>query len=140
VELVDIYPTLADLCGLKPPANLAGTSLRPLLDDPEAPWDKPAFTQVWRGSFAGYSVRTERYRYTEWDNGLQGAELYDYQTDPLEYHNLAGDPKYADKVAEMKALIAKNWAKPYRPVAKQGKQAQGGGKGAKKGKKRSAAG
>ncbi len=66
VELLDIYPTLAEVCGLRPPLGIAGKSLTPLLDDPGAPWDKPAFTQVWRASYGGYSVRTERWRYTMW--------------------------------------------------------------------------
>ncbi len=105
VELLDIYPTLAELCGLAPPANLTGRSLAPLLDDPRAAWDKPAFTQVWRGGFPGHSVRTERWRYTEWDGGKRGAELYDYETDPQEEHNLAGDPKHAHIVAELEALV-----------------------------------
>ncbi len=115
VELLDLYPTLADLCGLTPKHQLAGRSLRPLLDDPKAPWDKPAFTQVWRGRFPGHSVRTERWRYTEWDDGRQGAQLYDYQTDPEEQHNLAGDPKHAPTVVALKALVQKNWATAYRP-------------------------
>jgi len=118
VELVDLYPTLAELCGLTPPANLAGKSLKPLLDNPQAAWSKPAFTQVWRGRFAGYSVRTERYRYTEWDDGRQGVQLYDYQADPQEFHNLADDPKFAALRAELQALVRKNWAQPYRPARK----------------------
>lgn len=109
VELVDLYPTLADLAGLKPPTNLAGTSLRPLLDNPSAKWDRPAFTQVWRRNFPGHSVRNDRWRYTEWDNGKKGTELYDYQTDPQELKNLAGDPKYASVVADLQKLIHKNW-------------------------------
>jgi uncharacterized sulfatase len=90
VEAVDFYPTLADLCGLSDaPTNLAGRSLRPLLRNPNARWDKPAFTQVRRGNaqngyFMGYSVRNERYRYTEWDEGRKGVELYDYDRDPNE--------------------------------------------------------
>ena len=90
VEFVDLYPTLADLAGLAPPQNLAGASLKPLLENPSAAWTKPAFTQVWRGGFPGHSVRTERYRYTDWDGGKQGVQLYDYQADPNEWHNLAG--------------------------------------------------
>src|SRR3989440_4242440 len=78
VELLDIYPTLADLCGLTPPSNLEGKSLRPLLDDPKAAWTQPAITQVLRAGSKtmGYSIRTERWRYTEWNGGEAGTELY----------------------------------------------------------------
>jgi iduronate 2-sulfatase len=116
VELVDLYPTLADLCGLAPPKTLAGESLKLLLDDPVAPWDKPAFTQVWRGTFPGYSVRTERWRYTEWDDGKKGVQLYDYQNDPEEKMNLAEDPRHAKTRQELQALIRKNWTVSYRPA------------------------
>jgi uncharacterized sulfatase len=109
VEFVDLYPTLADLAGLAPPKDLEGVSLRPLLENPQAPWGRSAFTQVQRGGFPGYSVRTERWRYTEWDDGKQGAQLYDHDADPNELRNLAGDPKSADVVASMKALVKKNW-------------------------------
>jgi uncharacterized sulfatase len=126
VEFVDLYPTLADLAGLTPPKNLAGASLKPLLENPSASWTKPAFTQVWRG-FPGHTVRTERWRYTEWDNGKQGAQLFDMQSDPNELNDLAADPKHAGTVKELKALIAKNWANEYRPA---------GGKGEKKAAKK----
>ena len=109
VELLDLYPTLADLTGLTPPSNLEGASLRPLLDNPEAKWNRPAFTQVQRGGFPGYSVRTERWRYTEWDDGAKGAQLYDHDKDPHELVNLINDPKSAAALAEMKALVKKNW-------------------------------
>ncbi len=106
VELVDLYPTLADLCGLPAPSGFEGKSLRPLLDNPQASWNKPAFTQVRRGqNVMGRSVRTERYRYTEWDGGKAGVELYDYETDPQETKNLANDPQYAKTVEEMKRLL-----------------------------------
>jgi uncharacterized sulfatase len=109
VELVDIYPTLADLCGLKPPANLEGKSLRPLLQNPRARWTRPAVTQQLRShegrQIMGYSVRTERWRYTEWDGGRAGAELYDHDNDPHEWCNLASDPKHAKTIAEMKSLL-----------------------------------
>lgn len=107
VELVDLYPTLADLTGLKPPANLPGHSLRPLLADPAAAWDSPAYTQVQRGGqIMGRSVRTERWTYAEWDEGKAGVQLYDHDADPHEYKNLAADPKHAGTVAEMKKLLA----------------------------------
>ena len=118
VEFVDLYPTLADLAGLTPPKDLAGVSLKPLLDNPQAAWDRPAYTQVQRGGFPGYSVRTARWRYTEWDDGRQGAQLYDHDADPHELRNLAADPKYAAVVQDMKALVKKNW-----PVRVQGGQA-----------------
>lgn len=106
VELLDLYPTLADLCGLTPPANIEGKSLRPLLEKPANEWSRPAITQVQRGPNAfGWSVRTERYRYTEWDRGAQGRELYDQQDDPKEYRNLAEDPKFAGTLADMKRRL-----------------------------------
>ena len=131
VEFVDLYPTLADLSGLTPPNNLAGKSLKPLLDDPNTKWDKPAFTQVWRGNFSGHSVRTERWRYTEWNGGKDGVELYDHDNDPREFTNLASDPKHEATVAELKALIAKNWVNEYRPGAEDKKAGKGKGKKAK---------
>ena len=110
VEFVDIYPTLAELCQLSgAPQNLAGRSLAPLLKNPRAPWAKPALTQVRRGggdkTFMGYTIRTERWRYTEWDEGQQGVELYDEIRDPKELHNLAGQAKYAQLQAQMKQLL-----------------------------------
>jgi uncharacterized sulfatase len=109
VELLDIYPTLADWCGLTAPKTVEGRSLRPLLKNPNASWDHPAITQVLHGEagkpLMGYSVRTERWRYTEWDGGKAGVELYDHDADPHEYENLAKDPKYASQVASLKKLL-----------------------------------
>ncbi|HZL88692.1 MAG TPA: sulfatase [Pirellulaceae bacterium] len=122
-ELIDVYPTLAELCGLTPPEKLPGQSLAGLLADPQQARDKPALTQVFRGGggggkargkkakesakqdggggFAGYSLRRERWRYTEWDEGRRGVELYDHDADPQEYTNLAQDPKHAQTVKEL---------------------------------------
>jgi iduronate 2-sulfatase len=109
VELLDLYPTLADLAGLPLPAHPQGRSLRPLLADPAAPWPHAAHTQVRRGGqgthFMGRSVRTEGWRYTEWDDGHKGVELYDHAKDQRERTNLAGDPRYADTIAELRGLL-----------------------------------
>ncbi len=109
VELLDLYPTLAALASLSPPAGLEGRSLTPLLKDPKAAWDRPAFTQVTRGTpetrFMGYSVRTEEWRYVEWDDGKRGRQLYNERDDPAELHNLADDPKHDRIVMEMRKLL-----------------------------------
>jgi uncharacterized sulfatase len=110
VEYLDLYPTIAELAGLTPPREIEGRSLTPLLKDPNAAWNHPALTQVRRGTqaggfFMGYSVRTERWRYSEWDDGKRGTELYDEKDDPREMRNLAKDPKYANTVGEMRALL-----------------------------------
>jgi uncharacterized sulfatase len=108
IEFVDIYPTLADLCGLPVSENLEGTSFKPLLSNPNLPWKKMAFTQVQRGVIAGRSIRTERWRYTEWDRGRQGVELYDHNSDPGEYYNLARDPQHTQTIAKLKKLLRQN--------------------------------
>jgi iduronate 2-sulfatase len=114
VEMVDIYPTVADLCGLPAPRNLAGRSLRPLLENPNQPWKEAAISQVRRGpatdTFKGYAARSERFRYIEWDQGRRGVQLYDHESDPQELHNLASDPKYAETLAMMKRLLAESLA------------------------------
>ncbi|CAG4994122.1 Ulvan-active sulfatase [Dyadobacter sp. CECT 9275] len=109
VELLDIYPTLAELCQLSPPQALQGKSLTPLLKKPDAKWDKPAYTQVRRNQFFGRSVRTERYRYTLWDEGKAGEELYDHDKDPDEFHNLAKSTEHASIRNELLALLKKGY-------------------------------
>ncbi|MCP5114511.1 MAG: sulfatase, partial [bacterium] len=94
VELLDLYPTLAEAAGLPMPDGLEGKSLLPLLSDPAAEWDKPAYTVVRRGEKLGRTVRTERFRYTEWDEGRLGGELYDHNVDPNEYRNLSREAGY----------------------------------------------
>ncbi|MFC6100473.1 sulfatase [Olivibacter domesticus] len=95
VELLDIYPTLAELANLPAPTDLDGKSLVSLLENPAANWNKAAYTQVKRpNGVVGRSVRTERWRYTEWNEGKAGAELYDHDQDPDEFNNLAADSLY----------------------------------------------
>lgn len=87
VEFVDLYPTVAELCGLVPPPGLAGQSLRPLLGNPAAPGKPAAFTLVTRGSARGDSIRTDGWRFTRWSDGA--VELYDHAADPEEDRNVA---------------------------------------------------
>jgi uncharacterized sulfatase len=102
VEFVDIYPTLTDLAGLKNPKGpiaLEGRSLKPLLKNPLAEWNGTAITQVLRPAdkrlpkpVMGRSIRTARWRYTDWAEGKSGVELYDHAADPMEFNNLALKP------------------------------------------------
>jgi arylsulfatase A-like enzyme len=106
VSFLDLYPTLVELCGLPAMPGLEGHSFAPLLRDPRAAWTHPAFTVSKSGS-NGRAVRTERWRYAEYDGPDGGAMLFDEQADPHEMRNLAADPAQAKVVAEMKALLAK---------------------------------
>lgn len=101
VELVDIYPTLADLCGLQAPSGLDGISMKPLLENPARPWKQAAFSCK---SATQRSLRTERWRYTQWD-GPDKAELYDHDNDPGEFNNLASDPDYRSVVSRLRTLL-----------------------------------
>ena len=103
VEFVDLYPTLTEAAGISPAAGLSGRNLMPLLENPITPWDSNAVTQILRPSderlskpAMGCSIRTERWRYTEWAEGENGRELYDHASDPMEFHNLAIDPSPED--------------------------------------------
>src|SRR5262249_38021592 len=111
VEYVDIYPTLTELCGLPQAQGMEGYSFRPLLDDPQRSWKKAAYTMVARGKGQfGRSVRTDRYRYTEWDDGKAGVEFYDHETDLNEWNNIAWpaykrDAKQSEAMEEMRKLL-----------------------------------
>ena len=115
VELVDLYPTLTDLCGLKPPEGLEGRSLKPLLSAPGSPRTQAVFSQYPRdrtshrhrrhGDIMGYAVRTERYRYVEWreweTQSVVARELYDHETDPHESLNIANDSAHAETLTHL---------------------------------------
>ena len=113
VELLDLYPTLAELCNLAPPDGLEGRSLRPLLSDPSGSVRSAAMTQSPRPNYPrgelphtmGYSIRGDRFRYTEWRDfqtgTVQATELYDHENDSLEMTNLAQNHEYAEDVARL---------------------------------------
>ena len=103
VELIDLYPTLADLAGLKLPEHLQGTSLRPLLGHPDRMGKKKyAYSVVSRGSSLGYALRNQRWRYARWPDG---EELYNLANDPSEKKNLAGGTLHEDRLREFRTLL-----------------------------------
>lgn len=107
VEFVDLYPTLAELCGLTPPADLEGVSLAPLLDDPAGTVKDAAFSQVqWEDRIFGRTVRTDRYRYIRWEGDGGGEELYDHASDPREFTNLVSDPAHEAALQRLRARLA----------------------------------
>jgi len=111
MEFVDLYPTLIDYAGLPAPHRLSGETLRPILDNPKLPGKAAAYTEVTRGSKMGRSVRTARWRYTEWgSNGELGIELYDHTKDPGEYYNLSGQPEWAGVCQDLKKLFAQGFS------------------------------
>ena len=111
-EFVDIYPTLCELAGLPIPDGLEGTSMVPLLQEPDRPWKPAAFSQYPRGKGMGYSMRTDRYRYTEWqatDDTLVGVELYDYENDPQGNVNIAKAPENKERIAKLSKILNAGW-------------------------------
>ena len=122
VEFVDIYPTLSELAGLPLPQHLEGSSFKPLIDDPKRPWKSAAFSQYPRpgrrsgtGSLMGYSMRTDRYRFTVWvdreaPSQIEDIELYDHRSDPQENSNVAGEPSQRARVEELTAQWRRGWA------------------------------
>jgi len=123
VEFVDVYPTLADICGLESPQGVEGISLKPLLKDPEQAWKRAVFSQYPRarsgsrhrghGAVMGYALRTHRYRYVEWrdwkSNQVVARELYDHRFDPDESYNLAAESKHATTVQELAEMLERGW-------------------------------
>lgn len=109
VEFVDVYPTLAELCGLKPPANLEGESLAPVLRNPRRQWKKAAFSQLEYPGISGRSIRTESYRYIRWKGEGGGEELYDHRSDPREFTNLASNARHKATLLEMRSILDAGW-------------------------------
>jgi arylsulfatase A-like enzyme len=100
VELLSIYPTLIELCGVPSNPKLEGVSLRPLLENADAPWEHVAISTLGQNNHA---VRDKRWRYIQYADG--SAELYDHQTDPNEWNNLAAtklSPSHAKVAARLK--------------------------------------
>jgi arylsulfatase A-like enzyme len=113
---VDIYPTLAETCGLPLPDGLEGTSMVPLFRDPKRPWKKAAFSQYPRpGNMMGYSMRTDQYRYTEWidqkTKEVKERELYDLKNDPLCKESIVFKPENAALVLRSHDMMAAGWRK-----------------------------
>ncbi len=113
VEFVDIYPTLCDLAKLSKPGHLEGASAAPLLDRPEQEWKPAAFSQYPRGNVMGYTMKTDRYRFTAWKDKKTGkvlaSELYDHETDPAENENIAGNANQAELVARLQKQLDAGW-------------------------------
>lgn len=118
VTMLDLYPTLIELCNLREKRELEGRSLVPLLKDPDAGWDRPALTTHGRNN---HSLRTERWRYIRYSD--ESEELYDHDKDGLEWHNLAEDPEFADvKKRLARWLPQKNVPEIPKPARKRQQQ------------------
>ncbi|MCP5053536.1 MAG: hypothetical protein GY940_40595 [bacterium] len=119
-EFVDIYPSLSEVCGLELPRQpMDGYSFAPLLDEPGLPWTRAAFSQFPRRGFdedkivMGTSMRTERFRYTEWKHLKTGKilarELYDHDNDPQENINVIDVPRYAAFLGKLEKMMTQGW-------------------------------
>jgi arylsulfatase A-like enzyme len=107
VDFMSIYPTLCELCELEIPVHVEGVSVKRLLKDPQAAWDRPALTTH---GFQNHAIRSEGWRYIRYADG--GEELYDETKDPLEWKNLADDKRYASQKAELAKWLPEKNLKP----------------------------
>lgn len=105
VQLQDLYPTLAALCGLERPAGIEGQDISPLLKNPSAKWNYPAYSMMEMQDVLGHSIRKDNWHYVEYDQGKSGHMLFDISKDPHELKNLADDPKYAKTVTDLRGLL-----------------------------------
>ncbi len=103
VDFMSIYPTLCELCGLPKPDKLDGVSIVPLLKNPNAAWDRPGITTR---SYGNHAARSEQWRYIRYVDGTE--ELYNEQSDPMEWTNVAAKPEYASVKAELARWLPKN--------------------------------
>jgi arylsulfatase A-like enzyme len=107
VSLLDIYPTLVELCNLPIAPKLEGNSMVSLIDDPETTWEKPVLS-TWY--YKNHAIRSNNWRYIRYRDGSE--ELYNHQNDPGEHINLAENPSYGDIIAEHQKWLPKNDALP----------------------------
>lgn len=109
-ELIDIYPTLCDACEIPLPTELEGSSLLPVIHEPTLSWKTAAFSFISRGGTKTTSIRTDRYRYTEWGKRAKfGHELYDYHNDPNETINIGDLPENAELVEQLRTVLHAGW-------------------------------
>ena len=119
-ELVDIYPTMCEACHIPTPLQLEGSSLMPVIEQPTRPWKTAAFSQFGGAAYGGISMRTEKYRYTEWgQNGSRGVELYDYDADPDETVNIADLPENAELATHLSERLHAGWRAALPEVSRQ---------------------
>jgi len=106
VEFIDIYPSLAEVCGLKIPSHCQGKSFKPLLDEPTKSTKQETFSQYSKGGYKGYTVRNDRYRLVQWTKGNETVyELYDHLNDPEENKNIAGNPPMKSIIESLDSKI-----------------------------------
>ncbi len=102
VNLIDLYPTITELCNLPKNETNEGVSFVPLLIDPNAEWEMPSLTTM---GFKNHSLRDEKFRYIQYKD--KSKELYDLSNDPMGFINLASDPKYAQVISNFKKYLPK---------------------------------
>jgi iduronate 2-sulfatase len=118
VELVDLYPTLAELGGITAPPGYEGQSFVPVLTQPDRPWKAAVFAQMNspKEGIVGRAARTQTHRYIRWEGPYPDEELYDLTTDPREFTNLARFPQNDGLKAKLRATLDAGWRKAMAKV------------------------